>query len=144
MTGQKRKWTRYDAQRARAQELVNAGPMSAAEMSRVIADEFDGVGPGERQIRNWIRDGVIFHEPDSAPWTIAHAERPEDIPLVLEVAAAFRHPTWWLTAAQGRWVARLRRAYPSLDPPETLELARKAIADPLAATKSLMATRPRY
>ena len=138
----RRKRTQYEPQRARAHELLNAGPMTAAEMARVLAGEFEGVGPGERQVRNWIRDGVIFHEPESAPWTIAHAERPEDIPLVLEVMAVFRHPTWWLTVAQGRWVARLRRAVPSLEPIEALDLARKAVTDPLAVTKALMASRP--
>lgn len=139
MSDRKRKRTQYEAQRIRAHELLNAGPMTAAEMARVIVDEF-GAGPGERQIRNWIKAGVIHLEPDSAPWTVAHAERPEDIPLVLDVVAVFRHPTWWITVAQGRWVARLRRAYPSLPAVEIMELAREAVsADSLAFTKRLMA-----
>lgn len=141
MSALQRKRTRYAAQRDRAQELLNAEdpPMPASRIAAVIAREFRA-GPTDRQVRNWIRDGVIAIEPDSAPWTVAHAERPEDIPLVLEVAAAFPHPTWWLTVAQGRWVARLRRAFPSLEPIEAMELAREAVsADDLAFTKRLMA-----
>lgn len=133
--------TRYAAQRVRAQELLNAEdpPMAASRIAAVIAREFRA-GPTDRQVRNWIRDGVIVIEPDSAPWTVAHAERPEDIPLVLDVVAVFRHPTWWITVAQGRWVARLRRAYPSLPAVEIMELAREAVsADSLAFTKRLMA-----
>ena len=49
--------------------------------SAVLSD-----GPTDRQVRNWIRDGSIGIEPEQGPWTIHHAERPEDIPLVLDVA----------------------------------------------------------
>lgn len=123
--------TRYAAQRDRAQELLNAEdpPMPAARIGVIVRREFRTEGPTDRQIRNWIRDGVIVIESESAPWTVAHAERPEDIPLVLEVARVFHHPTWWITVAQGRWIARLRRAYPGMEPDEALDLARHAIRE---------------
>lgn len=140
MTQPKRKRTRYSDQRTRAQELLNAEdpPMAAAHIARVIDREFKMVGPGERQIRNWIRDGVIYVEPESGPWTVAHADRPEDIPLVLGVVNHFRHPTWWITVAQGRWIARLMRAYPDMAAEVALGLAREAVkGDGLAFTKRL-------
>lgn len=141
MTPPKRKRTRYVDQRARAQELLNAEdpPMPASRIAAIVQREFRSEGPGERQVRNWIRDGAIRLEPDSAPWTVANAEQPEDIRLVLEVVGTFRHPTWWVTVAQGRWIARLRRAYPTIEPDEALELARRAIReDALTFTKGLV------
>lgn len=139
-----RKRTRYADERTRAQELLNAQepPMSAAQIAAILAREF-GAGPTDRQVRNWIRDRQITIEPESGPWTIAHAERPEDIPLVLDVVAHFRHPTWWITVAQGRWIARLRRAYPELGADEALDLARRAIReDGLSFTKHLATLSP--
>ena len=134
-----RKRTRYADQQARAQELLNAEdpPMAAARMARIIDREF-GTGPTDRQIRNWIRDGTLRVEPESAPWTVAHAERPEDIPLVLEVIRVYPHPTLWVTVAQARWIVRLRRAYPEMDAIQALDLARLAIReDGLTFTKRL-------
>lgn len=131
MTNVHRKRTRYVAQRARAQELLNAEdpPMPAARIARIIDREF-GTGPTDRQVRNWISDGSIVVEPASAPWTVDHAERPEDIPLVLEVIRAFPHPTLWVTVAQARWVVRLRRAYPEMDAVQAFDLARHALREP--------------
>jgi integrase len=80
-------------------------------------------------VRNWIKAGAILLEADSAPWTVAAAERPEDIPLVLEVVNLYRHPTWWITVATGRWIARLRRAFPGLQAIHILDLARRAVRD---------------
>jgi len=136
----KRRRTTYPKQRDRAQELLNSTnpPMGAAEIADRLAQQFQE-HPGERQIRNWIKDGVIYVEPDSAPWTIAHAERPEDIPLVFEVVNSFRHPTWWISVATGRWIARLRRAYPGLEPVHVLDLAQRASReDALTFTKYLV------
>ncbi len=145
MTALKRKRTRYADQRARAHELLNVEdpPMPASRIAAIVQREFRSDGPGARQVRNWIRDGSIAIEPEAGPWTIAHAERPEDIPLVLDVVAHFRHPTWWITVAQGRWIARLRRAYPELGADEALELARRAIReDGLSFTKHLAVLSP--
>jgi hypothetical protein len=118
MAGITRKRTRYPEHRARAQELLNQTdpPPPASAIARQVQREFKSQGPTERQVRNWIRDGEIVVEPESAPWTIAAVERPEDIPLVLEALSLFRHPTdkWWPTVARGRWIARLMRA--NLDP----------------------------
>lgn len=144
MTQPRRKRTRYVDQRVRAQELLNAEdpPMPASRIATIIQREFKSDGPGERQIRNWIRDGVIGLEPDAAPWTIAHAERPEDIPIVLEVIGKFHHPIWWPTAAQGRWMARLSRAFPAMDHVMVFEFARKAVrTEPLVFTKELLELR---
>ena len=140
MTEPKRKRTRYGPQRARAQELLNAEDpaMPAARIGSIVRREFRSEGPTDRQVRNWVRDGSIHLEPESGPWTIGHAERPEDIPLVLQVVQMFHHPTWWITVAQGRWIARLRRAYPAMEPDEALDLARHAIReDGLTFTKRL-------
>ena len=141
MTTPKRKRTRYADQRARAQELLNAEdpPMPAARIARILEREFK-TGPTDRQVRNWIADGSILVEPESAPWTVALAERPEDIALVLEVIRAFPHPTLWITVAQARWIVRLRRAYPEMDAIQALDLARDALKeDGLAFTKRLAA-----
>lgn len=130
----------FEDQRQRAEELLNAvhPPMAASEIARVLAREGDEVSPGERTIRNWIASGRIQITPDSAPWTVHHAERPEDIALVLEVVEQFAHPTWWITVAQGRWIAKLRRAFPTLEPTTVLDLARLAVReDGLAFTKRL-------
>lgn len=137
----RRKRTRYAEQRARAQELLNAEdpPMTASMIARILDREF-GTGPTDRQVRNWIIDGSITVEPESAPWTVAHAERPEDIPLVLDVVRAFPHPTLWVTVAQARWIIRLRRAYPDMDAIQALDLARHALTeDGLTFTKRLSA-----
>lgn len=139
MTQPRRKRTRYADQRSRAQELLNATdpPMPAAQIARIIEREFR-VGPTDRQVRNWIADGSIKVEPDSAPWTVTHAERPEDIPLVVEVVRAYAHPTLWVTVAQARWIVRLRRAYPEMDAVQALDLARHALVeDGLAFTRRL-------
>lgn len=139
-----RKRTRYPAQRERAQEILNESepPPRASVIAARLRREF-GAGPDERQVRNWIRDGAIAIEAESAPWTVAHADRPEDIPLVLEVARAFRHPTWWITVAQARWIVRLRRAYPDMDVVEVMDLARHAVReDGLAFTKRLADASP--
>ena len=141
MTQARRKRTRYADQRARAQELLNAEdpPMPAAQIARIIEREFR-TGPTERQVRNWIADGSIVVEPDSAPWTVAHAERPEDIPLVLDVIRAYPHPTLGVTVAQARWIVRLRRAYPAMNPVQALDLARHALTeDGRAFTRRLAA-----
>jgi len=134
-----RRRTTYPKQRDRAQELLNSTvpPMGAADIADRLSQQFEE-HPGERQIRNWIKDGVIYVEPDSAPWTILHAEQPEDIALVLEVVNRFRHPTWWITIATGRWIARLRRAVPGLDLHDYLWLAERAVRlGPLEFTKKL-------
>lgn len=137
----------FEEARLRAQELLNSVPagMSAAEIARRLAGEIEDP-PGERTVRNWIASGRIRIESGFAPWTVNHAERPEDIPLVLEVMEAHRHPTWWLTAEQGRWVARLRRAFPAMNHVTVLDLARKAVTmDELAFTKLLLTgERPAY
>lgn len=139
MTTLRRKRTRYAEQRTRAQELLNAEdpPMAASAIARVLEREF-GSGPTDRQVRNWINEGQIVVEPESAPWTVAHAEQPEDIPFVVDVIRAFPHPTLWITVAQARWVIRLRRAYPEMDAVQALDLARHALReDAQAFTKRL-------
>lgn len=140
MTQPKRKRTRYLAQRARAQVLLNAEdpPMPAARIGAIVRREFRSDGPSDRQVRNWINDGVIVVEPESAPWTVDHAEQPGDIPLVLDVIRTYRHPVVWVTVAQARWIVRLRRAYPAMDAIQALDLARHALAeDGLAFTRRL-------
>lgn len=130
----------YTDQRARAEELLNAEdpPMPATRIGAIVRREFHTAGPTDRQIRNWIRDGAIALQAESAPWTAVHAERPEDISLVLEVVRHFRHPTWWITVAQARWIVRLRRAYPDMDPVQVMDLARRAVrTDALAFTREL-------
>lgn len=114
--------------------------MPVARIGSIIRREFRSEGPTDRQVRNWVADGSIVVEPESAPWTVTHAERPEDIPLVLDVIRTFPHPTLWITVAQARWIVRLRRAYPEMDAIQALDLARRAVTeDELAFTKRLAA-----
>src|SRR5436190_677913 len=125
MQRQIRKRTRYRDQQERAQELLNATdpPPNAAAIRRILEREYELVPvPDERTIRNWIHDGAISIEPDYSPWTYLDAQEPEDIRLVLDVVdqvvldVVDQFNPWWPTVAQGRWIARLCRAYPAIVP----------------------------
>jgi hypothetical protein len=133
-----------DALYVRAEELLNAGS-NAPSIQAALRDEakdpqsgFTEI-PSEKTLRDWIAQGVLQRQSVMQPWTVEDAERPEDIPLVLETISLFRHPTdrWWPTVARGRWIARLMRA--GLDPMVAFTFAGIATReDPLTFTRRLV------
>jgi hypothetical protein len=100
------------------------------------ASGFDGA-PSEKTVRDWVASGRLERHEHLQPWTLADAERPEDIPLVLECVNVF-HRRLWPTVVTGQWIARLRRAYPDLLPMDAHDLARRAAwEDPLTFARYL-------
>ena len=46
-----------------AAEKENVNGMGAAEISELVKEEFDGVGPSERTIQNYYKDGLVGTSP---------------------------------------------------------------------------------